>query len=106
MSLSITHLIERYDADGVPGDHVPVRLPVEGDKGVHPVDLVPLQETRAIFLEEVQQDLAVRVRRPLRLEVGVVAFQILLELLVVVDLAVDGEGRVSVLGRFVAAKDY
>ena len=52
---------------------------------------------RAVLLEEVQQDLAVRVRRPLRLELGVVAFQILLELLVVVDLAVDGKGRVSVL---------
>ena len=94
----MTHLIEGDDSDGVPGDHVPVRLPVEGDEGVHPVHLVPLQETRAVFLEEVQQDLAVRVRRPLRLEIGVLALEILLQLLVVVDLAIDGEGRVSVLG--------
>ena len=94
----MTHLIEGDDADGVPGDHIPVRLPVEGDEGVHPVHLVPLQEAGAVLLEEVQQDLAVRVGRPLRLEIGVLPFEFLLQLFVVVDLAVDGEGRVSILG--------
>ena len=50
-----------------------------------------------MFLEEVEEDFAVGVRRPLGRQLWVLALQIPLQLLVVVDLAVDGEGGVSVL---------
>ena len=52
-----------------------------------------------MFLEEVEEDFAVGVRRPLGRQLWVLALQIPLQLLVVVDLAVDGEGGVSVLSK-------
>ena len=55
-----------------------------------------------MFLEKVEEDFAVGVRRPLGRQLWVLALQIPLQLLVVVDLAVDGEGRVSAL--FIAVK--
>ena len=104
--LSVSH-VERNDPDGVPSNNISIGDIVVKDKRVHSVDFALVHKIGAIFLVQIHDWLAIRIRNELGGELGIGRDELFLDRKVVVNLTIyrEKERRLLVANRLRARRD-